>query len=100
MRVDSRRIDNLLNLVSEAVITKASFNQLAAQTSTELTKFQSIESEFKEKLHNLFDAIPDYMEQAKEGTSAFGASSIGAGAAFGASGLRILSLRISLRRSS
>ncbi len=70
LRVDSRRIDNLLNLVSEAVITKASFNQLAAQTSTELTKFQSIESEFKEKLHNLFDAIPDYMEQAKEGTSA------------------------------
>jgi len=69
LRVDSRRIDNLLNLVSEAVITKASFNQLAAQTSTELTKFQSIESEFKEKLHNLFDSIPDYMEQAKDGTS-------------------------------
>ena len=69
LRVDSRRIDNLLNLVSEAVITKASFNQLAMQTSSELSKFQSIESEFKEKLHNLFDSIPEYMEQAKEGTS-------------------------------
>ncbi|HAK47014.1 MAG TPA: hypothetical protein DCO79_14000 [Spirochaeta sp.] len=30
LRVDSRRIDNLLNLVSETVITKASFNQISS----------------------------------------------------------------------
>ncbi len=69
LRVDSRRIDNLLNLVSEAVISKASFNQLAMQTASELSRFQSIEADFKEKLHKLFDSIPEYMERAKEGVS-------------------------------
>nr|MCR4949684.1 chemotaxis protein CheA [Treponema sp.] len=69
LRVDSRRIDNLLNLVSEAVINKASFNQLAMQNAAELSRFQSIETEYKERLHNLFDRLPDYMEQIKEGVS-------------------------------
>ncbi|MBQ1709564.1 MAG: Hpt domain-containing protein, partial [Treponema sp.] len=67
LRVDSRRIDNLMNLVSEAVINKASFNQLSMQTAAELTKFQSLETEFKEKLHNLFDKLPEFIEQAKGG---------------------------------
>lgn len=67
LRVDSRRIDYLLNLVSEAVITKASFNQLAAQTSNELTHFQSLQTEYKEKLHSLFDHLTDYMEKVKDG---------------------------------
>lgn len=70
LRVDSRRIDNLLNLVSEAVITKASFNQLAMQTSSELVKFQALENEFKDKLHNLFDQLPEYLEKFKDGISA------------------------------
>ena len=70
LRVDSRRIDNLMNLVSEAVITKASFNQLSMQTATELSRFQALETEFKEKLHSLFDKIPDYIEQAKSGRPA------------------------------
>ena len=69
LRVDSRRIDNLLNLVSEAVINKASFNQLAMQNATGLSHFQSIEIEFKEKLHNLFDRLPEYFEQVKGGAS-------------------------------
>ncbi len=69
LRVDSRRIDNLLNLVSEAVINKASFNQLAMQNAAELSRFQSIENEYKEKLHNLFDRLPEYMEQIKDGVS-------------------------------
>ena len=64
LRVDSRRIDNLMNLVSEAVINKASFNQLSIQTAAELAKFQSLENEFKEKLHNLFDKLPEFIEQA------------------------------------
>ncbi|WP_022930959.1 chemotaxis protein CheA [Treponema bryantii] len=69
LRVDSRRIDNLLNLVSEAVINKASFNQLAMQNAAELSRFQSIEAEYKERLHSLFDKLPDYMEQIKDGVS-------------------------------
>ena len=69
LRVDSRRIDNLLNLVSEAVITKASFNQLAMQTAAELARFQALETEFKEKLHSLIDGLPDYVESVNEGTA-------------------------------
>lgn len=69
LRVDSRRIDNLLNLVSEAVITKAAFNQLAIQTNSELTNFHNLETQFREFLHNLFDELPQYFEQIKEGAS-------------------------------
>ena len=69
LRVDSRRIDNLLNLVSEAVIIKASFNQLSNQMSSEQTVFQSVEASFKEKLHSLFDKLPDYFERMEKGQS-------------------------------
>ena len=68
LRVDSRRIDNLLNLVSEAVIIKASFNQLAGQTQNELVKFQGIESQFREKLRGLIDSLPQYIEELQKGT--------------------------------
>ena len=67
LRVDSRRIDNLLNLVSEAVIIKASFNQLAAQTASELVKFQTIESQFRERLRGLVDAIPGFFDELQKG---------------------------------
>lgn len=70
LRVDSRRIDNLMNLVSEAVINKASFNQLAMQNANELSRFQTLEAEFKEKLRTLFDKLPEYIEQNKNGVSA------------------------------
>ncbi|MBO4630264.1 MAG: chemotaxis protein CheA [Treponema sp.] len=68
LRVDSRRIDNLLNLVSEAVIIKASFNQLAAQTQNELVKFQSVESQFREKFRTLLDDLPNYLDELQRGT--------------------------------
>ena len=67
LRVDSRRIDNLLNLVSEAVIIKASFNQLAGQTQNELVKFQSVESQFRERFRLLVDEIPSYLEELQKG---------------------------------
>ena len=67
LRVDSRRIDNLLNLVSEAVIIKASFNQLAGQTQNELVKFQSVESQFREKFRSLLDELPGYLEELQKG---------------------------------
>ncbi len=69
LRVDSRRIDNLLNLVSEAVIIKASFNQLAGQTANELLKFQSVESQFRERLRSLMESIPAYFEELQKGLS-------------------------------
>lgn len=57
LRVDSRRIDYLLNLVSEIVINKASFNQLSVQLSEELTAFVNSESVFKESLRALFEKV-------------------------------------------
>ncbi len=68
LRVDSRRIDNLLNLVSEAVIIKASFNQLAGQTQNELVKFQSVESQFRDRFRTLLDELPNYLEDLQKGT--------------------------------
>lgn len=67
LRVDSRRIDFLLNLVSETVITKASFNQSAIQFSDLLGEFQQAENGYKEKLKKLLDHIPDYIEQIQNG---------------------------------
>ena len=67
LRVDSRRIDLLMNLVSETVITKASFNQLAATLGEELLRFQTAESTLKSSIHQLFEQFPSYLEQLQEG---------------------------------
>lgn len=67
LRVDSRRIDNLLNLVSEAVITKASFNQLALQTTAELSHLQLLQYQFKERYHHLLEQIPALLEEMEQG---------------------------------
>ena len=69
LRVDSKRIDYLLNLVSETVIAKASFNQLAATLSNELTHFQSAENIMKTSYRRLMERIPMYLEQIQEGKS-------------------------------
>jgi two-component system chemotaxis sensor kinase CheA len=69
LRVDSRRIDYLLNLVSETVITKASFNQSAIQFTDLLGTFQQSENTYKEKLRKLLDHIPDYLEQIQSGVN-------------------------------
>ena len=56
-----------MNLVSEAVIIKASFNQLAGQTQNELVKFQSVESQFRERFRSLVDELPLYLEELQKG---------------------------------
>ncbi len=66
LRVDSKRIDNLLNLVSEAVINKATFNQISNQFTDCLSVLQSVESEYKDKVKNLFESIPEYIEEYKD----------------------------------
>lgn len=67
LRVDSRRIDYLLNLVSETVITKASFNQSGIHFSNLLGEFQQAENTYKEKLRRLLDHIPEYLEDIQNG---------------------------------
>ncbi|MDD7015108.1 MAG: chemotaxis protein CheA [Spirochaetales bacterium] len=70
LRVDSKRVDNLMNLVSETVITKAAFNQNGLQMADLQVKMQALNSQFKEKQHSLMEAIPKIIEEAKNGTPA------------------------------
>lgn len=67
LRVDSRRIDNLLNLVSETVIVKAGFNQLVNDFSESLQTIQNTEADYRETLKDLFDSLPFYLEQIRGG---------------------------------
>jgi two-component system, chemotaxis family, sensor kinase CheA len=67
LRVDSRRIDNLLNLVSETVINKASFNQISNTFGENLSSFQHAESRFRESLKDLFESLPEYLDAIQRG---------------------------------
>ena len=68
LRVDSRRIDNLLNLVSETVITKASFNQISSSFSENLMELQSSQNIYRERLKELFDRLPGYLQDIQNGS--------------------------------
>ncbi|MBP7096478.1 MAG: chemotaxis protein CheA [Spirochaetia bacterium] len=67
LRVDSRRIDNLLNLVSEAVINKATFNQISSQFGEMQNSLSIAQSTHRDKLKELFDALPEYLEAIRQG---------------------------------
>ncbi len=69
LRVESRRIDNLLNLVSETVINKATFNQISTQFAETLVELQNTESRYRETLKDLFDSMPEYLEGINAGRS-------------------------------
>ena len=69
LRVDSKRIDYLLNLVSETVITKAAFNQLSMQLVNSFVMFQGMEASYKEKMRQMFEMLPQYLDKIKNGTS-------------------------------
>lgn len=49
LRVDSSRIDELLNLVSEIVINKATFNQLAIKYYESIDNFSTLMNSYKDK---------------------------------------------------
>ncbi len=70
LRVDSRRIDSLMNLVSETVIVKASFNQSSTQFQELFSEFQQDEAAYREKIRSLIDQIPDLIAEIQEGYSA------------------------------
>ncbi|MDR2792552.1 MAG: chemotaxis protein CheA [Treponema sp.] len=67
LRVDSKRIDDLLNLVSETVITKATFNQINNQFNDLLTELHTLEGTYRDKIKTLFDKLPDYLESIQQG---------------------------------
>jgi two-component system chemotaxis sensor kinase CheA len=68
LRVDSRRIDNLLNLVSETVITKAAFNQINNSFSENIMELQTNQTVFRERLKDLFERLPDYLQEIQNGS--------------------------------
>ncbi|MDR2661752.1 MAG: chemotaxis protein CheA [Treponema sp.] len=69
LRVDSKRIDDLLNLVSETVITKATFNQINMQFTDLVNDLHAIETSYRERIKSLFDSLPAYLEGIQEGRS-------------------------------
>jgi two-component system chemotaxis sensor kinase CheA len=69
LRVDSKRIDDLLNLVSETVITKATFNQISNQFNDLMNELHDLETAYRDKIKNLFDNLPDYLESIQGGKS-------------------------------
>jgi two-component system chemotaxis sensor kinase CheA len=69
LRVDSKRIDDLLNLVSETVITKATFNQISIQFNELSNELHSLESRYRDRVKSLFDRLPDILEEIHEGKS-------------------------------
>ncbi|MDR2630803.1 MAG: chemotaxis protein CheA [Spirochaetaceae bacterium] len=69
LRVDSKRIDDLLNLVSETVITKATFNQISNQFNDLLNELHTLEATYRERIKALFDSLPDYLESIQGGRS-------------------------------
>ena len=69
LRVDSKRIDDLLNLVSETVITKATFNQINNQFTELLNELHGLEGKYRERIKCLFDSLPDFLENIQDGRS-------------------------------
>ncbi|RKX93464.1 MAG: chemotaxis protein CheA [Spirochaetes bacterium] len=67
LRVDSKRIDNLLNLVSETVITKATFNQIGSRFSEVQRDFSNTLKGNNELLRKLFSSFPGYLEKLNNG---------------------------------
>ena len=67
LRVDAKRIDYLLNLVSETVITKASLNQSAMEFNELYSLFQSANGEYKDRLRKFLDKFPSYLEKLQQG---------------------------------
>ncbi|MDR2943409.1 MAG: chemotaxis protein CheA [Treponema sp.] len=69
LRVDSKRIDDLLNLVSETVITKATFNQITMQFNELTNQLRGLEGQYREKIKDLFDSLPEFLEKIQNGKS-------------------------------
>jgi len=69
LRVDSKRIDYLLNLVSDTVITKAAFNQAMLLANDLQADLQILGVDYKDQVRRLFEQLPRYVERSQEGRS-------------------------------
>lgn len=66
LKVESSRIDYLLNLVSEIVINKATFNQISIQFLENLENLNFNINEYKDKLRQFIEKIPEIIEKLKD----------------------------------
>ena len=69
MRVESSRIDDLLNLVSEIVINKATFNQINNHFVDNLEMLNFNINDYKDKLKNFVEKIPEIIDSLQSGKS-------------------------------
>lgn len=67
LRVDSRKIDNLLNMVSEAVINKSTINRVTVDLADVQSEFQTILSSMDFEIRTMIDSIPELSRQIVEG---------------------------------
>jgi two-component system chemotaxis sensor kinase CheA len=67
LRVDSKRIDTLLNLVSEIVIMKSTINQINTQFGAHYLEFQNTHVRFQERIRELFEMLPAVLEEIGNG---------------------------------
>lgn len=68
IRVDSKRIDILLNLVSEIVITKGTFNQILGQFSSSLNQFYIARGQLNALTKSFLESFNDYLDRVQQGT--------------------------------
>jgi two-component system, chemotaxis family, sensor kinase CheA len=69
LRVDASRIDDLLNLVSEIVINKSTFNQINSHFVENIETLNFTISDYKDKLKSFIEKIPEIANSIKEGKS-------------------------------
>ncbi len=69
LRVDSKRIDDLLNLITETVINKATLNQINSLFTELLFEYQESNDSYKEDIQKYFENVPEYLSKYKNGDS-------------------------------
>ena len=67
LRVESVKIDNLLNMVSEAVINKSTVNRITVDLGDVQGETQNFIGSFDFEIRTLIDAIPDISRQIADG---------------------------------
>lgn len=66
LRVDSKKIDSLLNMISESVINKSTINQVSDVYHQLITEFRSLNGKMESEVFSLFDLLDDYPMTAEE----------------------------------
>ncbi|NIZ18631.1 chemotaxis protein CheA [Entomospira culicis] len=68
IRVDSKRIDVLLNLVSEIVITKGTFNQISGQFNSTLNNFYAYRNYLNAMSKSFLEIFSEQLDHVQNGT--------------------------------